>query len=356
MKRFLLLLSLIALNSVSAYPNKFDLSQVQWAPTMEDIMDEPDIKMLVFFRDDPMRLGRGFERFEEIGRLVNKEKIEIVMESIEEDSTPCKIYEDECAHMPTWIGVVNKDKQGFLINLGFNHLEERVEWMGRYSKKLYDILVEYGIIKPPKKSIFVNDPNVIHFKALPKDHLQKKPRVITTFRERDLDQFYIKIDPGATPVYIQIDPNTPGVYIAVDPNLAHVYLSEILPGINRMNENSEELMAQNKWLKDTLDKCLTKLEAENSLQPIITEPNDYVNRFKSGRPKPMPYIKPQTKPLPETPDISRLRSSVNLCCLATSMFINYIRENIEIFEQRMKRLEKNLIKEPELQNEPNKPK
>lgn len=341
MKRISILVSLIIIGSVSACPRECDLSKVQWAPTMEDVMDEPDIKMLVFFRDDPMRLGSGVERFEEIGRLVDKEKIETVVESIEEDSTPCEC-EDQCAHMyawPTWMGVVNRKNQGLLINLGWNHTEERVEFISCYSVRLYDMLVEYGIIKPPKKNMFVNNPNIVHFEAPPQNHLQKKTKVITAFRERDLDQFYIEVDPNTTPVYVQVDPNLPAVYIAVDPNLAHVYLRKLLPGINIMKEKSEELMAQNRWFKDTLDGCLKKLEEEEGLPPMVSEPNDYVNRWKPTEPEILPYTKPQIKPFPETPDIHKLSVLINLHCLATDMFIYSTRENIRRFEQRMERLE-----------------
>jgi len=243
---------------------------------------------------------------------------------------------------PHWMGIVNKNNQGFLINVGFNHAEERVEWWARYSERLYDVLVEYGIIQPPKKGIFVHDPNVIHFEAPPRNHLQKKPRVITTFRERDSDQFYIKIDPSETPVYVQVDPNSPGVYIAVDSNWAQLCLKELLPGINVMKERSEELMAQNRWLTQTLDRCLKKLEAEKGLQPIINEPNDYMNRFKPSQPGPIPYTKLQTKPLPETSNISRLRALVNLHCFSLVSFIYSARESIKSFEKRMQRVEVSL--------------
>jgi TPR repeat protein len=323
--------------SVLAGQENFDLSQVQWAPTMEDVMDEPDIKMLVFFRDDHMRQGRGVDRFEEIGRLTDPAKIEKVMETIEEDANACE-YEDECAQIymgPTWMGMVNKNNQGFLINVGWNHVEERVEWWGRYSNRLYDILVEYEIIKPPKKPIFINDPNLIYFKPPQPNHLYKKPRVITTSRERDLEKFYVKVDPNATPVYVQVDPNSPAVYVAVDPNSAHIYLKELLPGINAMKDASGELMAQNKWLKETLDVCLNKLEAEKRSQPIISDPNDYVNRGKPAEPNDLPYERLQTEPLPETTDIMKLNALINRHCVATNMAIYSIRENIKRFERRM---------------------
>lgn len=350
MKRFSLLLSLIATCSALACQKDFNLSQVQWVPTMEDVLelDTEEIKLLVFFLEDPMHLdkGKGVEKFEEIGRLVEPRKIEMVMETIEEDSTICGC-EDECAHIHmwlTWMGVVNKDNQGFLINIGLNHSKERVEWWARYSNRLYDVLVEYGIIEPPKKHIFVNEPNLVHFKAPPQPHLRRKPRVITTFLERDLDQIYMKVEPNTEPVYVKVDPNSPEVYIAVDSNLALMYVRELLPAVNAMKEQSEELMDQSKWLIQALDRCLKKLEAEKGLQPIITESEDYMKRIKPSKVEPLPYTKPQIKPLPEIPDISRLRALMNLHCLATSGVLNLTRENIKSFEERMKRLEAYLEK------------
>lgn len=340
MKRFSLLLSLIAMCLVLAGQENFDLSQVQWAPTMEDVMDEPDIKMLVFFRDDHMRQGKGIDRFKEIGRLTEPAEIEKVMETIDEDANVCE-YEDGCARIfmgPIWMGMVNKYDEGFLINIGWNHVEERVEWWGFYSNQLYEILVEYGIIKPPKKRIYVNEPNVVRFEPPQPNHLHKKPRTITTSRERDLEQFYIGVDPNTTPVYVQVDPESPKIYIAVDPNSAHIYLKDMLPKINFMQDSTEELMSQNRWLRGALDVCLNKLEAEKKGQPVTVGPSDYVSQGKPTDPNEMPYEKIQTEPLPETTDIAKLNALINFHCVASNMAIYSIRQDIKRFERRMNRL------------------
>lgn len=344
MNRILLLLSLIVLNSPTAYANNLDISKVQWAPTMEDVLDETDIKLLVFFRKKPIGYDKckGIDKFEEIARITNSQKIETVMKSIEEDSNACGC-EDKCGNMfiwPTWMGIVNKNNQGFLINVGWNHLEERVEWWGSYSDRLYDVLVEYGIIKPTEKNLFVRDPNVIRFTVPSKNHLQKKSRVITTFMERDLDQLYIEIDPNTTPVYVKVDPNTPGVYIAVDSNVVLECVKKLSPAINMMSDQPIEFMAQNRWLAQILDRYLEKFETERGLQPIADDSKDYLHQFKPSRTKGVPYAKPQTKPLlKETPDINKVRASMNLQCLAAKFFLNCSRENIKNFEKRLKRLE-----------------
>lgn len=326
---------------ISSCQDNANSSRVLWTPTMEDVLDKPDIKMIIFFREDPMLQGKVVDRLEEIGRLTDPAKVENVMESIEEYSKVCG-EEDDCAHMymwPTWMGVVNKNNQGLLINVGWNHINERVEWWGRYSNQLYEVLVEYGIIKPPKQPIFLNDPNMIKFK-IPKDNFkQKKPRVITTFRERDLENFYIKVDPNTTPVYVQVDPNSPAVYVAIDSGSMYVLLKELLLGINLMKNASEELMAQNRWLKNTLNRCLKKLEAEKGLQAIVPEPKGYMNNMKPVEPNALPYVKPQEESFPEIPDITRLGALINLHCLATNSYIYSTRENIKSLESRIERLE-----------------
>ena len=140
------------------------------------------------------------------------------------------------------------------------------------------------------------------------------------------------------PVYIKVYPNSPKVYIAVDSNLAHIYIRKLLPAVNIMKYNSEELMAQNRWLKDALNNCLTKLETEKGFQTIPNEPNDNFGRLKQTGTEFVPYAKLPEKPLPEAADINRLSSAIYLHCSATNMFINSTLEAIKVFEQRMKHI------------------
>jgi TPR repeat protein len=322
--------------SVLADEGNFDLSQVQWAPTMEDVMDEPGIKMLVFFEENHMPEGKGIDRLRETGRLTDTVKIKKVMEKIE-DANVCE-NEDGCAQVfmgPTWMGVVNKDDQGYLINVGWNHAKERVEWWGRYSKQLYDILIDYGIIQPPKNPIYVNEPNLVHLEPPQPNRMHEKPRVITITRERDLENFYVRFDPKKTPVYVQVDPESPEVYVAVDSNLAHMNLKELLPGINRMKDASEELSAQNIWLAKALNVCLDQLEAKRQQRSIKVSPSDYVSKGKPMDPNVMPYEKAQTSPFPETMDIEKLGILINTHCSFRNSSIRSMREYIKRVEQRM---------------------
>jgi hypothetical protein len=232
------------------------------------------------------------------------------------------------------MGIVNRNNIGFLINIDFNHSEETIEWAGCCSTQLYDILIKYGIVKPSPKHIFINDPDSIRFEKPQQEYMKSKPRIITTYRERDLNKYYIKVDPNITPVYVQVDPNSPAVYIAVDQNMADFYLKEIIHGIDKMIENSAELIAQNKRLINNLDICLKKLEAENNMQ-LKNEPNAiYWNASEAN----LPYIVPQIESLPHTADIAKLTATINLNSLALNMNIYGTRESIMSFQKRLDKI------------------
>lgn len=123
-----------------------------------------------------------------------------------------------------------------------------------------------------------------------------------------------------------------------------------------------ELMAQHKWLKHRLDKCLEKLEAERGLMPIPVEnpaanmyalrrggkidPNETL-KYAKYAPKPdpfyVPYEEPNQRGLPtdghyEIPTITAL---LGLQCTATAMYMSDSKNWIENFEKRLKRLDPN---------------
>jgi hypothetical protein len=152
MKTLILFLGLILLSVTSCSPNKLNPSNVQWAPTIEDVAREPDVKMVVFLRDNgitPEGNLAPIKDWEEIGRIEEPEKIERVIEAFE--TGHCCRCEDDCVPLwSTWMGVINKKNQGLLINLGWQHWTKRVEWRTHYSEELYNILTEYGIIRPQK--------------------------------------------------------------------------------------------------------------------------------------------------------------------------------------------------------------
>lgn len=149
-----------------------------------------------------------------------------------------------------------------------------------------------------------------------------------------------------------VDPDSGYVYIGVDPNSAQVYFMALLPQINSMYEQSEELSAQNHWLRRSLDKCIEKLEAERGLEPIPLkyrlplkgEPS-LVDRYPQ-HPEPwfMPYEGSIAEPLPELRDIAMLKAMMGIHSVSVKMFILTTDDWIENFEKRMKRLEECLEK------------
>jgi hypothetical protein len=120
-----------------------------------------------------------------------------------------------------------------------------------------------------------------------------------------------------------------------------------------------ELMAQHKWLKHRLDKCLEKLEAERGLSPIPVEnpaakmyvlwrggkidPNETLKYAPKPEPFYVPYEEPNQRGLPndrhyEIPIITAL---LGLQCTATAMYMSDSKDWIENFEKRLKRLDPN---------------
>ena len=225
------------------------------------------------------------------------EKIERIVEALEMGDY-CR-YEDECVSLwDTWLGVVNKKNQGFLVNLGWQHWTKRVEWRTHYSEELYDILVEYGIIKPPKHC----------FKEFPK----------------------------------------------IDPNSEQVCLIVLTAPIKRTAELTTELMTQNRWLRRSLDKCLEKLEAERGLEPIPLplecglplrgDPNLADKYPQTSEPFFVPYESPKIEPfLADKPsNIRMLIAMMNMRSMSVKQHITITDDWIENFEKRLKRLEDHL--------------
>lgn len=147
-----------------------------------------------------------------------------------------------------------------------------------------------------------------------------------------------------------IDPDSGYVYIGVDPNSAQVYVMTLMPGISSMYEQENELAAQNRWLRRSLDKCLEKLETEMGLEPIPRKYQQVLRgdpKLADEYPQPseswfVPYESPDTKPLSEPRDILMLKAMMSLRSASMRMYVSYTEDWIENFEQRLKRLESHL--------------
>ncbi len=96
-----------------------------------------------------IKKGRLVPALKEIARVDDPDKIERIQEAFQVGH--CCQCQDDCVPLwPTWMGAINKNNQGLLINLGWQHRAKRVEWRTHYSEELYDILAEYGIIRQRK--------------------------------------------------------------------------------------------------------------------------------------------------------------------------------------------------------------
>jgi len=152
MGKIMVILSVMLLFVIGCRSNETELSKVRWSPTIEDVINEPNIKFIVFLKDRGItpegNLGT-IKDWQEIGRIDDPRKIERIQEAFE--TAHCCRCEDDCVNQwPTWIGAVNKNNQGLLINFGWQNWSKRAEWRTHYSEELYKILVEYQIIKPEK--------------------------------------------------------------------------------------------------------------------------------------------------------------------------------------------------------------
>jgi len=139
MKQMVLLVSLCLLSFVSCRSNSFDLSKVRWAPTFEDIVRLHDIKMLIFLYDD----AEEIKDCTEFGRITDPEKIErvgVAISNSQRDTLP-----EAC--LGTKMALIDEKNQGLILNFCWDDKSKKVEFTCGYSEELYDLLVEYGVIR-----------------------------------------------------------------------------------------------------------------------------------------------------------------------------------------------------------------
>jgi len=139
MKKTVMLVSLCLLSFVSCRSKSFDLAKVRWAPTFEDVAREDNIKMLIFLYDDDQQV----KDCTEFARITDPEKIERIQEALEMASpdTLCG-----CAWL-TKMAVIDGKNQGLILKFGWVDKSKKVEFIGGCSEELYDLFVEYGVIR-----------------------------------------------------------------------------------------------------------------------------------------------------------------------------------------------------------------
>jgi hypothetical protein len=309
--------------------------EIQWAPTLENMLEKDDIKMLVFFEDDTPCIA-DFEEAHETARIVDLERIENVFEAFS-DSQRC-VNSEDCAYSTyCWMGIVNSKNQGVLTRMSWNHIDETVEWLAHKSSALYEVLYKYGVIEPPAQIVYVNEPNAVFFEEPPIEQTAK-PEIISFRRKSDLDRVYNEIDPKKYPIFIQVDPNTPKVYVPVETGSSGILLDKLIPTLDILINCDSEMAIQNRWLQDNLDLCLSRLEAQNGLHPIETEPYDSFNFQEPLEPNDLPYDLPRIRDLPPTNEVARLIAVMNLHAMGTNTAKRSMQIKAIEFKQRLQRL------------------
>jgi len=145
----------------------------------------------------------------------------------------------------------------------------------------------------------------------------------------------------------------------VDQSSIQEHSDALAPGVRVIQERTLELIAQHKWLKCRLEKCIERLEQQKGLEPIpIIEfqypkpdgrqyPKRVPNIVKKYEPEPEPFYVPYESPnLPDwivdkQPDIRTLIALLNLQSLSIAMYMYGSGDWIENFEKRLQRIDAN---------------
>jgi len=139
------------------------------------------------------------------------------------------------------------------------------------------------------------------------------------------------------------------VWIKMDPSSSRTYTTILMPKLNEMCGQIEEIKVQNQWLRRRLDKCLEKLEAERGLEPMLPErdlplvsaPNLAGKYFQDSEPWFAPYEEPNVPSVLEDPDtmVKQLVCIMGIKNASNRVYLDFSVSRIKNFEKRLKRLE-----------------
>lgn len=127
----------------------------------------------------------------------------------------------------------------------------------------------------------------------------------------------------------------------------------LMPQIQTTYEQTQLLVSQNKWLRQSLDRCIKRLEIERNLEPItikhplpiIGDPNFSNVCPSKHEPWFVAYERPVIEPLAdESAPLKILKALMGINSVSLKHHIAYTDGWIDNFEERMKRLEKHLEK------------
>ncbi len=138
-----------------------------------------------------------------------------------------------------------------------------------------------------------------------------------------------------------------------------VYIAGLTEKLRGLDPLRSEIIWQNRWLSQRLDKCIEMLEQQRGLEPVPVEypkpgymsylkPDPNVAKKYKVEPVPFyePYEEPNNLSLKDTEegDVKRLMCLLNLQLLGLKMYLEPSKAQIENYEKRLKRLENHLEK------------
>lgn len=166
-KEFLLLFAfLLILASCDS-----DISKINWAPMANDIGYIGELKMILLLEGDLAKINRCSV----LEKITDEDKVSEVEDALDDAMYFCRSYDPFIpkANQKAICFVHGTDDDhliGYLIRTDWDTKEEKVAFAGGYSKGLYKVLTEYGVIESEKKPDavpFSSDPELAKIEFVP---------------------------------------------------------------------------------------------------------------------------------------------------------------------------------------------
>jgi len=146
----------------------------------------------------------------------------------------------------------------------------------------------------------------------------------------------------------------------VEQNSNQEHADALAPYVRSIQEQTLEVIAQHRWLKRRLEKCIETLEAQHGLEPIPIEypEREFLKSFPRRKTDPnsmytrppepfyLPYENPNPPvwPVDKQHDIKTLIALLRLQSISIKLYMSSADDWIENFEKRLERLEGHLEK------------
>ena len=168
MKKEILVLAvfMLALDSCNS-----DISKIQWAPVVEDVTSNSELKMIVLIEGDIRRI----DQCSVLAKITDKNKVFKIDAALNDARYVCRSYDPFIpkANQKAICFVGETDQSsliGYIMRIDWDTEKKKVRFAGGYSENLYKILAEYGVIEPEKRLAvmsFSSDPELKKIKFAP---------------------------------------------------------------------------------------------------------------------------------------------------------------------------------------------